>query len=66
MWIPTEANLGELILLFHRADPWYQTQVIRLGDKCLYPMNYVIHLTIKILIKRYYYYLTSLQKSTKL
>lgn len=63
VWI-TENNLGKLILLFHHMGLSDQTSIIRLGVKCLYPVSYVIHLTVKILIKRYYN-LISLQNKTK-
>lgn len=40
----------ELVLSFHRVDPGIPIQILRLGSKCLYPLNHLAGLTSVVFI----------------
>ena len=46
----SEDNLQEWVLSFHHVDPREQTQVVRLGSKCLYLLSYQEPLTLVLSI----------------
>lgn len=47
----SEDNFPELFLCFHHVGSGVQTQVVRLGSKCLYPLGHLSGLTYVILIR---------------